>query len=137
MPGEKATFLVYASGKCVILGTTNDDELAIASFWIAAELDSLILAGPIVSNMVYVYAANFRELTAPNKILSRLYYRLRPNYHVSYEPEISPALMVSPRSAPSVKVMIFRSGKINITGLKSHEMLGNVINELNHVLLAQ
>lgn len=126
-PHSHAVFLVYESGSCVILGCRSQTEITDAGRWIAQSLNSRIISEPRVRNVVYVFAA---EEACRWPILSRLHAHLLNKYTVSYEPELSPALMFSPQCQPNAKVMVFGSGKINVTGLRSFADIPFVVKEV-------
>ena len=132
-PGTRIVFLIYTSGKCVILSSRNESEMASASLWIATILNSDIITPVAMKNIVYVYQFPFPE-TKMNQSLSRLHDRLKQCYDASFEPELSPALMLNPKSCPSAKAMIFRSGKINITGIKKESEILKIRGELDGIL---
>lgn len=118
MPSSRAVFLIYRTGKVVILGTTSICELRDASSWLASALKSKIIEKECISNIVYSCK---RDFTRIKNTLQTLFNDIR-QYNdgaVRYEPELSPALIFKPKTCPSVTVMIFRTGNITITGLKN------------------
>ena len=129
-PEKKAVYLVYGNGKCVVLGVRIMSELNEAASWLASAISSTVVERCALRNLVYVFNATFPELQQ-NMVLIRLRERLLHDYpHVSYEPELSPGLMINPNSYPSAKVMIFRSGKICMTGIRSKGGIDVILREL-------
>lgn len=130
-------YLVYSSGRCVILGPRNMRHIHLATYWISLILRSQIICPVQVKNIVFVCGAQFNELKSPNA-LQRLYNRLRSSYsNIVLEPELSPALMFNSCCVQHAKIMIFRTGKINITGLKHFDEIESVKQEINKVIMNQ
>ena len=133
-PNTRHVYLLYENGKCVILGPRSEREIAAASTWISLVLCCKVLKPPVLRNVVYVYTWNIKECSGPDA-LGTLHARLKKRYkQLQLDPELSPALMFNPTSCPHAKVMIFRTGRVNVTGLKSFADILLVRSELDAVL---
>lgn len=132
MPTSRVVFLIYGSGKVVILGTTSVSELQQASEWLVSELGSKIIEAANVSNIVY---ACKRDLSEMKISLPDIYHNIMKHGDgsVRYEPELSPALIFKPMSQ-SATAMIFRTGNITITGLKSNTDIANICTSIDTLL---
>lgn len=132
-PNSSVIFLVYASGNCVCLGGRNMDEVTKASKWLARGLKSKLIRKPSVKNIVY----NHKSIHGPVS-LETLYAKLRATqqerHAVSFEPELSPALIYQPASVAGCKALIFRPGSVNITGLKHFDQIAHVLEELEYIM---
>lgn len=127
-PRSRALFLVYASGKCVILGCRSQKKIRRAGRWLAKTLGSRVVQKPRLRNIVYVFKT--KAIRCSGDLIEMVASLMRTDYRPSFEPEISPALMLSPSSVPLAKVMIFRTGKVNVTGLTSFKMIRVVKHEI-------
>lgn len=133
-PQTDHVFLLYSNGKCVILGPKSITEIHMASSWISLILRNTIRKRVELKNIVYVYNALFKELGEPDT-LSLLHARLKSQYpKLQFDPELSPALMFNPLCCCKAKVMIFRTGRVNITGLSCFKLVNSVKTEIESVL---
>lgn len=121
---DKPTILLFASGKYHITGATSIDELqgtnrALKDF-IESELGIEVnsVSSPDVRNLVYVINYG-RELD-----LNELSIALGIE-DVEYNPEKHPSLHYSPKKGGHL--MVFRSGKIILTGVKSSDEAKNIV----------
>lgn len=139
MPDTTIVFLVYQNGRCVVLGSRSTNIMNKACDWLAKEVKSGILEPPSISNFVYTFQTRFPEMGSP-EAMSRLCARLQGHHeinnasYVRYESELSPAVMVHPPSYPRATAMIFRSGKVTITGLRDQSTIIRVRTELERLL---
>lgn len=131
MPNSGIVFLIYASGKCVILGAKSLDDLDHASIWISQNLQSRIVTRAVPKNMVYVYSTSI--IIVPN-LITELVKFIEKSNTVSYVPEQSPAIIVNPRCKTSAKAMVFRSGKIIITGVINDREISDTKSEISGIL---
>ncbi len=115
----KAAFLIFASGKVVCTGTKNVENSRIALFNLANELNSIgykeIDLEPEIHVQNVVASANLRTNLNLNAVLSAFGVE-----NVEYEPEVFPGL-VCKLEVPRVVVLVFRTGKLVITGGKCPE----------------
>lgn len=128
MPGSSIVILVYASGKCVILGSRDVFELEMTTAWLSDTLKSDVLVRPKISNYVFTFTLSDTRIS-----LTVLYEAAKQKYKENasrYNPEISPALIFHPQSSPGSTAMIFSSGKVTITGLKDKEVIQTVCEEI-------
>lgn len=114
VPDVNAVVLVYRTGKCVILGSRNEQQLQSVVSWLETVL------GPCkepasVKNMVYVTDI-VRKLDL-NELDERISSASNGRPYGGYHPELSPALIFESADVPEAKVMIFRTGKVTVTGL--------------------
>lgn len=129
-PHSKIVFLVYANGKCVILSAKSPNEIISSTRWICRALHATLVTLPVVRNVVYVD----KFCLDKHGTLQDMYTKLAITHHVTLEPELSPALIVDSQSCPCAKIMIFRTGKVNITGVKNFESLHLVLKEVDSLL---
>lgn len=130
-PHSKIIYLVYGNGKCVILSARSPHEIMRATSWICKAIGTKLLSLPVVKNVVYVH---WYDMPNASNVLSRLFDDLKTTRRVSLEPELSPALIIDSHTCPQAKIMIFRTGKVNITGIQDFESLPNVVNEVDGLL---
>ncbi|AAM03632.1 TPA: TATA-box-binding protein [Methanosarcina acetivorans] len=115
----KAAFLIFASGKVVCTGTKNVENSRIALFNLANELNSIGYKGIYLKPEIHVQnvvaSANLRTSLNLNAVLSAFGVE-----NVEYEPEVFPGLVYK-LADPRVVVLVFRTGKLVITGGKCPE----------------
>lgn len=115
----KAAFLIFASGKVVCTGTKNVENSHKALFNLANELNSIgykeIDLEPEIHVQNVVASANLMTNLNLNAVLSAFGVE-----NVEYEPEVFPGL-VCKLEVPRVVVLVFRTGKLVITGGKCPE----------------
>ena len=130
-PHSNITYLIYGNGKCVVLSARSPHEIMRATRWICRKTGSHLLSLPVVHNIVYV-----KKVTLPTMpdILTRLYEVITKTHTASLELELSPALIVESQTCSKTKIMIFCTGKINITGISDFEALPNVLSEVDTLL---
>mmetsp|Transcript_3466 Transcript_3466/g.8176 ORF Transcript_3466/g.8176 Transcript_3466/m.8176 type:complete len:200 (-) Transcript_3466:3350-3949(-) len=127
----KATALIFKSGKMVCTGAKNENKgkEAIAKFVRAikqAGFKNVRLKNYQVRNIVA--STDFK---IPLRLDSIMYaYR----GFCMYEPEIFPGLIFRPTSTKAV-VMIFSSGKVVFTGVKSEEDLDRIHNFILRIII--
>lgn len=163
-PSTNIVYLIYESGACVMLGALSEAAIASAGRWLCSKLKTKMLEHPVVCNVVYVLRhpatvpalkqdnagvtakevkkrkknERNKNVMATHIRLSSLYERLRDAYvSTSFEPELSPAVIVTPKCAPRAKIMIFRTGSINITGLRSFDAIDEVLKEMYTSILTE
>ena len=130
MPSNKIVFLIYASGRVVILGSVSTTQLTEAITWLAKELSSPILQMPLISNVVA--CMNLGKQSQ----LADLAQRLAENgADVSYEPELAPGIILR-QSDPKSTTMLFHSGKATVTGIKDITTLERVAEQIKSTVNA-
>jgi TATA-box binding protein (TBP) (component of TFIID and TFIIIB) len=132
-PGTNQTFLIYRSGKVVIVGSKSESEVQDACHWISDLLHITSIPLPTIHNVVF--SGNlFHQIN-----LSTLYDYLRNNSthqsHTYYEPELSPALIYETSHEEQGqrrkgKILLFRTGRFIITGLTSAIGSKNILHEI-------
>ena len=132
-PGTTQTFLIYRSGKVVIVGCKSENEVQDACHWISDLLCITSIPLPTIHNIVFSGSLE-HEIN-----LSTLYEHLRKysTYHTYYEPEISPALVCETsheEQGRKGKMLLFRTGKFIITGLTSTIGSQNILHEIKSQL---
>jgi TATA-box binding protein (TBP) (component of TFIID and TFIIIB) len=132
-PNSRIVFLVYASGKCVCLGTKSEEELFEACDWFSETFQTKKEGPPRPTNFVYNYKSPHGKVPLESlfKVLSA---KQGKRYFGQFDPELSPALIYQPSAVDGVKALIFRPGSVNITGLKSREAIAPVLEELEYIL---
>ena len=132
-PGTNQTFLIYRSGKVVIVGSKSENEVQDACHWISDLLHITSIPLPKIHNVVF--SGNlFRQIN-----LSALYDHLRNHHqsHIYYEPEISPALVYETshvEEGRKGKMLLFRTGRFIITGCTSTIGSQNILHEVKSQL---
>jgi TATA-box binding protein (TBP) (component of TFIID and TFIIIB) len=137
-PFGKVVFLIYRNGKVVVLGSRSKQQLLDASNWLTDTLKSQIIEEPKISNFVYTYQSSMRG-TNRGDTLIHLYNHIHvmnngKNIRAYLEPELSPALIYHPACNNRAKAMMFRSGKVTITGINSEHALKAVRSEIDELL---
>lgn len=110
---NKITFLIYKSGRCVILGCRSTQQVCDEAHWLSSTI-GCGLKHVEICNLV------FSATTCPQN-LTQLYETVRSKnkgHFGTYEPELSPAFIYHVKDLKA-KVLIFRTGKIIITGISS------------------
>lgn len=130
-PHSRIIYLVYENGKCVILAARSPHEIMRATRWICKIVKTRLVSLPVVRNVVYV--GKYKLPNVPN-VLGKMYEDLRATQRVSLEPELSPALIVDSNTCTNAKIMIFRTGKVNITGIRDFDSLPTIIKEVDCLL---
>lgn len=135
-PIQGFVYLVYENGKCVILGPRSWEEIGSACSWIQLVLCSKVRDNLSLRNIVYVYTIDLKGLTGErDDVLPVLFKRLSEHYpRIQLDQELSPALMLNPKTSTRAKVMIFRTGRVNITGITSFDLIEAIKHELESVL---
>jgi len=115
----KVVFLIFASGKVVCAGARSTEKAHMAVINLANELNSIgcrdINLEPEIHVQNVVASANLQTNLNLNAILTAFGME-----NVEYEPEVFPGL-VCKLEAPRVVVLMFRTGKLVITGGKCPE----------------
>lgn len=134
-PQKGHVYLLYRNGKVVILGALTAEETRLASCWISIVLRKRIICPVEIKNIVFVYTSpHFKDQEAKLS-LSKLFFRLQEKYpRVQYEPELSPALMFNAKTCSTAKVMIFRTGRVNITGIRDFTQISQLRHEIETAL---
>ncbi len=144
---DKATFLVYGSGKIVCVGASTPQvaetesvklishiRKVLAGEWEHVEKALKKLADPpnlTVSNVVAT--TGYNQAVALDRVYKKLQLvAFRSNkIQIFYEPERFVALTVVVRGAT---LLLFPSGKVNVTGVKDIKDAENAFDELNSLL---
>lgn len=126
-PDKNVVALIYESGRCVILGSRSCNELLLARDWLQGIL------GPSsstvdVANLVYVSdTLTNLDLNETHIIIALI----RDDHNFGgFNPEISPALIYKSNMILKAKAMVYRSGKITITGVRTCDDVNAVREEL-------
>lgn len=124
------TALVYSSGAVVMVGGTSEQQLEAAKDTICRmtrlEADDILRIHNLVASLTIE-----RNLDLP-QLFSMLDADERFT-HVSYEPELFPAVTAT-QANTCRKACIFVSGKINLTGCKSHHELAVFENLIKSII---
>jgi TATA-box binding protein (TBP) (component of TFIID and TFIIIB) len=125
---EKGTCLIFHNGQVVVVGvkTVEEAEKSIA------ELVKLLGNVGFKATFGVVTPRNIVAFHDFGKMvnLPKLYNQLRSHYEISYEPEISPALMLK----LPYTVRIFHNGKVIFTGLKKFDQMDIAFDKVNQLL---
>lgn len=131
-PGTKIVASVYENGKIVILGARHEYQVDDTCNWLSIILKSTQKSAPQIRNIVYSL-----QLSSAVR-LEELYKSLRelPNSRDfgSFNPELSPAFIYRPLAVDGIKALIFRPGKVNITGLKTSADIPVVVEEIQRLV---
>jgi len=115
----KVVFLIFTSGKVVCAGARSTDKAHMALINLANELSSIgckeIDPEPEIRVQNVVASADLNTNLNLNAILTAFGME-----NVEYEPEVFPGLVYK-LEAPKVVVLVFRTGKLVITGGKCPE----------------
>jgi transcription initiation factor TFIID TATA-box-binding protein len=127
----RSTCLIFKNGKLVLTGCKSVEECNIALFKIAKMIQKLgykiNLTDKNVKNMVGCYNFGFTiDLTSLAKCIG---------IKASFEPGIFPGLIYTTEKnqckiRDNCKVIVFRSGKINITGARYEDEINNASDSL-------
>ena len=120
-PYEKYTAF-YGSGKFLVTGVKSHDELN----QVANNVVNFLKKHDIDNEIKYIQINNYvlTDELDKNVDLNDLVIKLSSN-NVSYEPEQFPGLIY--KDEDNITFMLFSSGKMNITGVKSLENIENSI----------
>lgn len=120
------TYLLYANGKCVMLGCRSLHDMYEASQWIkdilSMESKELFAVHNVVGTFKIDRDINLREL-------SKTLEAIRKDYGY-FEPELTPALVYHPRCSPKATCLIFRTGRVIMTGVVSFKILNQMYTEI-------
>ena len=108
---ESGTCLVFHNGKVVIVGTRARKDAIKVRDALFDELDALGFC-VAMNDIKLANIVAFHKYDTDRVHLDKLYEILRLEYNVSFEPELSPALMLK---LPGT-VRIFHNGKVIFTG---------------------
>ena len=129
----KGTALIFPNGKCVIAGTKTIEETQEITSKIAKLVRKFKPKGSNLKIRNIVASCN---LTGRATKKEGTIFDLRKIYELAskalYEPERYSALTMD---FSGVKVVIFHTGKINITGAKSFEEMNNTFTNVLNFLL--
>lgn len=131
-PDSKITFLVYASGKIVCLGSRTKQQLRLACDWFLQTFETKEEGPAVISNYVYTFQSPYGPV--PLERLFRSLQITQRRYFGQLEPETSPALIYQPMAVEGVKALIFRSGAVNVTGLRNERDIEPVLAELWYIM---
>ena len=124
----KATALLYKSGKIVLLGLKNADDIKTVANIVSNAIKIPIKEYPITSNWVGSFS------TGETLKLNDYVYELRREYHRAaacfFEPEIYPALVLHPEENSRAKCLIYQSGKVVITGCGTLQQMDDIYLDL-------
>lgn len=121
------TFMVYQSWKCVLLGCRGSTDVSDAVAWFCSTAGVVCVEQPSLKNLVESWTTN---CTLNLRQVQSKAVKMYPRSAV-YEPELSPALVFT----MGAKMLVFGTGKVIITGVKSEDaireakrVLGTIIN---------
>ena len=120
---------LYESGKVLISGVKSDEELNIIANNLVEYLKSYGISNSIRNIKVnnYVLADQIGHNIDLNHLIVELF-----EYDASYEPEQFPALKF--KDQYGITYLLFNSGKITITGVKSLENIDTYVNEFKDLI---
>jgi transcription initiation factor TFIID TATA-box-binding protein len=134
----KSTVLIFNNGKLIITGCKSEEQCNIASQKIAKSIQKLgykvRLTDGSVRNLVgsIDYGSKIDLFALAKSIGS----------NASFEPELFPGLIFSSKKLnandgdkQNCKITVFRSGKINITGIKTKEELNDAFSSIFYYLI--
>ena len=125
----RSTCLVFSSGNLVVTGCTSEDHALLASYRYVNMLRKFLRL-PLrmrkfrIQNLVAASTLSFNV----DLVQMAEHYQL----HCNYEPEIFPGLIFR---VPGLVVLIFRSGRIVLTGAKNRKNIITAFEELYNDLL--
>jgi len=124
------TYLLYANGKCVMLGCRSLHDMYEASQWIkemlSMESKELFTVHNVVGTFKIDRDINLREL-------SETLRAIRKDYGY-FEPELTPALVYHPRCFSKASCLIFRTGRVIMTGVTSFKTLNQMYTEISELI---
>lgn len=125
-------FLIYSSGKAVMLGCKTLQEINDCIAWIAVEIPP---EGELTQRLCLVV---FHAQAQTRLNLTELYPKIQAaranTFHGYYEQERNSSIVYAPRCQPDVRCLLFASGSIIITGLQCLSHVLSVIEELHLIL---
>ena len=127
-PYEKYTAF-YGSGKFLVTGVKSYDELNRVANNVVSYLKKYGIKNEIREIQINNHVLTDEMNTLIN--LNDLVVKLNSN-NVSYEPEQFPGLIYKDEN--NITFMLFSSGKINITGIKSIENIDEKINSFKQLI---
>ncbi len=127
MEKPKATALIFSTGKAVITGLRSHTEAEPIVKKIAKNLKK---AGIIVSNPEYT----IQNIVASGNLHMNIDLNLAAVVmnNAMYEPEVFPGLIYRMQE-PKAVFLIFSTGKIVCTGIKTEEMVRQAVEKLNGI----
>lgn len=128
-------YLVYPTGKIVILGCKSLEEIDDAITWLANQTHTTKPMKYILHNIVG--SVKFDKAINLSDLFIKIQAGRGPDQYIGYhEPEMSPALVYAPICNKKARCLVFRSGSAIITGIKWIHDLDVVFQELKSVLNA-
>ena len=126
---NKVTAMLFSSGAVVLLGCKSQQELTEATNAISQDLKSPLIRPVTVSNVAgSTFYGGHINLTSLHKYSRE---NLHQGYKVDLDPELFPALVISSKEPGSrKKALIYHTGKIIITGVKSFNECHLFCNEI-------
>lgn len=117
---RKITGLVYSSGRVVLIGAQNMDQLRECVNQI------MLLTGRCVKDHLVVSNIVFATFFRPDINIQSLHELIRgmeePTVTADLNPELFPAIIIRMKEDDStIKVTLFHTGKANITGCRNHD----------------
>lgn len=143
-PESAIVFLVFKTGKCVCLAARSSAAVADACLWLANTLSSPITSHPSIRNIVYCFSlrdsAGNQLAVDIESLFAQLYsvwltIAAKARRHFgNFDPELSPSFIYIPKVHKGTKALIFRSGKVNLTGLKTESQTAALVQEIQNLL---
>lgn len=124
--------LVYENGKCVLLGCRGEEEIQDALDWLSVATQRDRPTEFLVHNVV----GSAKPTGFINLIdLQFLLDNTRKNeFHGYFEPELSPALVYVPKCNKQARCLLFRTGSVIITSIKTFDGFNDIYNEIKSLL---
>lgn len=114
------TTLIFASGKCVLIGSKSIRDAKRASFKFTSKIARV---QPV--KLVHFEIQNIASSFTMQHVfvnLASITRALTPYFATTFEPELFPAMMINffnvHNNLKQTKLLVYRSGKVVITGLK-------------------
>lgn len=121
----KCTALIFGSGKVTLIGTTSDELFEEAAFTIAFKMSTALNS----YNVSYMKISNYVDATDLGFKLDLIKLYELTRTISTYETELFPGLVIKFKKL-SVSLLIFRSGKIILTGCKYKEQIHMIKSQL-------
>lgn len=134
--GVRVTAMLFSSGSVVVLGCKSMDDIRNGVDLVSQDLQSDIVKPVSISNV-----AGSTSYGGPINLVAlhsyaRSHSRLSQEYRVELEPELFPALIISSTDRESKKKgLVYHSGKIIITGVKSFNECNLFCDQIEEIIM--
>lgn len=119
-PNTRETIMIHANGSTVILGCKSFDQGKTVSSWLLTELPSNEISESLKQHNIVAHG----RFNTTFKIPETLSILRSKGRHVMYEPELSAPIKYHIERATC---LIFRNGKLILTGVKTEIQLDELI----------